>query len=85
MNIVDCVIWLSSPLLLRLEVLNVLGSNRKPYAASLENHSDLPPPPWVNLGSLNQSLCFWLLSPLLLLLELLTVLGGNRNPKRQLD
>ena len=39
------VFWLLSPLLLHLELSNVLRGHRNPYTASLESWSDLPPPP----------------------------------------
>ena len=42
-----------------LEVLNILGSHRKPYAGNLESRSDLPPvPPWVKLGHKSADLVF---------------------------
>ena len=45
-------VWLLTLLLLLLGLLNVLGSNRKPYAGSLESFSELPwHPLWVKLGS----------------------------------
>ena len=36
-------LWLLSPLLLLLELLNVFGGHRKPYIGSVESQSDLPP------------------------------------------
>ena len=58
-----------SPLLLLLEVLNVLGDSRKPHAGSLESRSDLPPDPLygTNWGYKITDFVFRLLSPLLLL------------------
>ena len=36
-------LWLLSPLLLLLELLNVFRGHRKPYIGSVESQSDLPP------------------------------------------
>ena len=75
--------WLLSPLLLLLELLNVLGGHRKLHTGSLESRSDLLPVP-SSMGQTGviklQILCFWLLSLFLLLLEVLNVLGGHRKP-----
>ena len=61
--------WFLSPLVLLLDLLNVLGGNRKPYSGSLEDWSHLPPvSPY---GSNQGQKCVWLLTSLLLLLELL--------------
>ena len=64
---------IKSPLLLILELLNVLAGNSKPYTGSLESWSGL-----TRVTQMGQTGV--IKSPLLLLLELLNVLGSNSKP-----
>ena len=54
--------WHLSPLLLLLEILNVLGGNRRPYTGSLDSQSNLPlaPPHGLNLGHIISAFFFFL-------------------------
>ena len=60
-----------------LQVVTILGVDRKPYSGILERWSDLPLMDQTGVMK-SHILCFWLLSPLLLFLQPLNILGGNR-------
>ena len=71
-----------SHLLFILKLSNEFEVNRKPYAGSLENWSDLSSDPNYrsNWGYKINILCFCIILPSLLLLELSNLLGGDRKP-----
>ena len=69
--------WLLSPLVLLLELLNIFGGNRKPYAGSPQRAGQIYP-----LAPLmgHKIVEFRFLAFISLLLHLLNILGGNKKP-----